>query len=32
MSILKWMSEKSKNDKIMNEFIHGSLGITLIGD
>ena len=32
MRMLRWMSGKTRKDKIMNEFIRGSLGVALIGD
>ena len=32
MRMLRWMSGKTRNDKIRNEFIRGSLGVVPIGD
>lgn len=32
MRMLRWMSGKTKKDKIMNEFIRGSLEVAPIGD
>ena len=32
MRMLRWMSDKTRKDKIRNEFIHGSLGVVPIGD
>ena len=32
MRMLRWMSGKTRKDKIRNEFISGSLGVASIGD
>ena len=32
MRMLRWMSGKTRKDKIMNEFIRWNLGVAQIGD
>lgn len=32
MRMLKWMSDKTSNDRIRNESVYGSLAVTPIGD
>lgn len=32
MRMLQWISGKIRKDKIRNQFIHGNLGVALIGD
>lgn len=32
MRMLRWMSDKTRKDKISNEFIRGNLGVAPIGD